>query len=142
VFEEIAPAPAPQAEALCDWLDSITLAERRAADALPMSTEAGSGPWWATANPSVSSLQITAIVAARALRVAADDPAVAAHPWLERATSFCLEAIDAISELPFAYPVPTAGGDPGRFDTAGRNRARRSHPPRCGSVRSRPASAE
>jgi hypothetical protein len=41
--------------------------------------------------------------AAAAQRVAAHDPAVAAHPWLERATRYCLEAIEAMDEAPFAY---------------------------------------
>jgi len=103
VFAEIAPATAPQAAALCDWLDSITLADGGLPMALPMSMTAGSGPWWASADPTISSLQITSIVTARALHVAAHDPAVAAHPWLERATTYCLEAIDAMYETPFAY---------------------------------------
>jgi hypothetical protein len=51
----------------------------------------------------VSSLQITAIAAASAHRVAAHDPAVADHPWLKRATSHCLAAIEAMDEAPFAY---------------------------------------
>jgi hypothetical protein len=103
VFEEVGPAATPPAVSLCDWLESITLADGGLPMALPMSTTAGSGPWWAAADPSVSSLQITAIVTARAARVAARDPAVEAHPWLARATDFCLEAIDAMREKPFAY---------------------------------------
>jgi hypothetical protein len=35
--------------------------------------------------------------------VAAHDPAVAAHPWLERATRYCLNAIEALDETPSAY---------------------------------------
>jgi len=103
VFEDVAPATAPHAAALCDWLDSVTLPDGGLPMALPLSVTAGSGPWWATADPSVSSLQITAAVAAAAHRVAAHDPAVAAHPWLERATRYCLNAIAAIDQAPFAY---------------------------------------
>jgi hypothetical protein len=103
VFAEVGPAASRQAVALCDWLDSITLADGGLPMALPMSTGAGSGPWWASADPSVSSLQITAIVAARALGVAERDPAVAAHPWLAKATDYCVEAIDTMRERPFAY---------------------------------------
>jgi hypothetical protein len=51
----------------------------------------------------VSSLQITSVTAATAHRVAAHDPAVAEHPWLERATRYCLNAIEAIGDAPFAY---------------------------------------
>ena len=55
------------------------------------------------ADPSVSSPQITLVTAAAAQRVAGYDPAVAGHPWLERATRYGLTAIDAIHEAPFAY---------------------------------------
>jgi hypothetical protein len=103
VFEEIAPATTPQAAALCDWLDSISLPDGGLPMALPLGMTAGSGPWWVAADPSLSSLQITAVTAAAAQRVAAHDPAVAAHPWLERATGYCLTAIEAIRDATFAY---------------------------------------
>ena len=103
VFEDIAPATALQAEALCDWLDAVSLPDGGLPMALPSSMSAGSAPWWREADPSVSSLQITVVTAANAHRVAAYDPAVAGHPWLERATRYCLTAIDAIHEPPFAY---------------------------------------
>jgi hypothetical protein len=103
VFEDIAPAIAPQAATLCDWLDSITLPDGGMPFAMPLSMTAGSGPWWAAADLSVSSLQITSVTAAAAHRVAAHDPAVAAHPWLERATGYCLRAIESIDRPPFAY---------------------------------------
>ena len=103
VFEEVAPATAPQAAQLCDWLDSVTLPDGGLPMALPARSSAGNAPWWEAADPSVSSLQITVFTAASAHRVAAGDPAVASHPWLERATSYCLSAIDGIGEAPFAY---------------------------------------
>ena len=103
VFEDIAPATAPQAVALCDWLDSVTLPDGGLPMALPLGTTAGSGPWWASADPSVSSLQITAVVATAAHRAAAHDSGVAAHPWLRRATRYCLDAIAALDDAPFAY---------------------------------------
>ena len=68
VFAEVGGAP--EAVALCDWLDSVTLPDGGLPMALPMSTTAGSGPWWAAADPSESSLQITSISAANAHRVA------------------------------------------------------------------------
>jgi hypothetical protein len=103
VFEEIAPATTPHAAVLCDWLDSVTLADGGLPMALPLSMTAGSAPWWAGADPSVSSLQITTVAAAGANRVAPHDAAVAAHPWVERANRYCLEAIEAMDEAPFAY---------------------------------------
>ena len=103
VFEEIAPATAPQAAALCDWLESVTLPDGGLPMALPLRVPAGSGPWWKAADPSLSSLQITAVAAAAAQRVAAHDPAVATHPWLDRATRYCLSEIEAMDQAPFAY---------------------------------------
>ena len=38
-------------------------------------------------------------------RVARQDPAVAAHPWLATATQFCLDAIDRIAEQPHAIEL-------------------------------------
>jgi hypothetical protein len=103
VLEEIAPETAPQAIALCDWLESIALADGGLPFALPLGLTAGSARWWTESDPAASSLQITAITTAAAQRVATRDPAVAGHPWLERATSYCLDAIRAIDEEPFAY---------------------------------------
>jgi hypothetical protein len=103
VFEEIAPATSPHAAVLCDWLDSVTLPDGGLPMALPLGMTVGTAPWWAGADPLVSSLQITTVAAAGANRVAAHDAAVADHPWLERANRCCLEAIEAMDEAPFAY---------------------------------------
>lgn len=109
VFEDIAPATSSQAEELCDWLGSITLADGGVPFALPVASDAGCAPFWANADPTVSSLQITAIVTANAQRVAAHDLAVAGHPWLSRATDYCLGAIAAMGDdwhtLEFAFAV-------------------------------------
>ena len=51
VFEDIAPATALQAAALCDWLDSVSLPDGGLPLALPSSTSAGSAPWWREADP-------------------------------------------------------------------------------------------
>jgi hypothetical protein len=56
-------------------------------------------------SPTVASLQISAVVPGTAHRVAAHDPAVAAHPWLTRATDYCLAAIDALDDAPFAIAL-------------------------------------
>jgi hypothetical protein len=103
VFEQIAPATAPQARTLCDWLDSVTLLDGGLPMALPLGIDAGSAPWWQGADATASSLQITAFTTAVAQRVAAHDEAVASHPWLERATRYCLDAIAALDDAPFAY---------------------------------------
>jgi hypothetical protein len=105
VFEDIAPATSEQGAELCDWLGSIALPDGGLPFALPVGSAAGSAPFWANADPAVSSLQITAVVASIANRVAAHDPAVADHPWLKRATDYCLEAIAAKGEDWFALEL-------------------------------------
>ncbi|MBF8192753.1 hypothetical protein ITP53_45165 [Nonomuraea sp. K274] len=107
-FEAIAPVTTPRAVALCDWLDSVTLPDGGLPFALPLTVAAGTAPWWAGGDPAASSLQITSVSAAAAHGVAAHDPAVAAHPWLDRATRYCLDAIEALDERPHAYVLSFA----------------------------------
>src|ERR671925_1579367 len=76
VFADVAPVTAPQAAELCDWLDTVALPDGGLPFALPVEDPSGCAPFWANADPEVFSLQITALVAAYANRVAAHDPAV------------------------------------------------------------------
>src|SRR5690606_4877628 len=108
VMAEIAPATTPRAAALCAWLESVTCDDGGLPFALPLGLPAATAPWWAGGDPSVSSLQVPSVSAAAAHRVAAHDPAVAAHPWLRRATAYCLEAIGALREPPGAYVLAFA----------------------------------
>jgi hypothetical protein len=108
VFADIAPVTAPEAVELCDWLDAVALPDGGLPFALPVEDPSGCAPFWAQADPRAFSLQITAIVAAHANRVAAHDPGVAGHPWLARATSCCLAAIDALEAAPAAYELAFA----------------------------------
>ena len=93
---------------LCDWLDAVALPGGGLPFALPIEDASGCAPFWAQADPQAFSLQITAIVAAHANRVAAHDPAVAGHPWLARATSCCLAAIGELEAAPAAYELAFA----------------------------------
>src|SRR4051794_2208998 len=102
-FAGVAPARSRHAVALCDWLGAVTLADGGLPFALPVAHASGLAPFWATADPTVSSLQITAYVAATAHRTG--DPDVAAHAWLARATDYCLRAIADLAEDPFALVV-------------------------------------
>jgi hypothetical protein len=108
VFADVAPVTAPEAAELCDWLDGVALPDGGLPFALPIEDASGCAPFWANADPQAFSLQITAIVAAHANRVAAHDPAVAAHPWLARATRRSLAAIDALETAPAAYELAFA----------------------------------
>jgi hypothetical protein len=107
-FADVAPATSPHAAQLCDWLAPVSLPDGGLPFALPVRDPAGCAPFWASADPTVSSLQITAYVAGTAHRVAAHDPAVAAHPWLERATDYCIATIEALDEAPFAIALSAA----------------------------------
>ncbi|WP_354700661.1 hypothetical protein DSM112329_00946 [Paraconexibacter sp. AEG42_29] len=92
VFADAAPATSPRAAELCDWLARVTLPDGGLPFALPVPDPSGCAPFWTDADPAASSLQITAIVATAAWRVADHDPAVAAHPWLATATDYCVAA--------------------------------------------------
>jgi hypothetical protein len=126
VFEDIAPATTPRAVELCDWLESVTLPDGALPFALPVDRSAGCAPFWANADPAVSSLQITAIVTANAQRVAAHDLAVAEHRWLAQASDFCAAAIEArddpqAMELAFSVQFADAVRDTGLLDKLGRH---------------------
>jgi hypothetical protein len=99
---DVAPVVSGRAPELCDWLAGVTLPDGGLPFALPVPDPAACAPFWATADSETSSLQITAVVAAAAHRVAAFDPAVARHPWLTRATEYCLRAVRDLGPEPHA----------------------------------------
>lgn len=107
-FADVAPTTTPRAAELCDWLASVCLADGGLPFALPVASSAGCAPFWTGGDRTVSSLQSTAFVVAAALRVAAHDPAVAAHPWLERATQYCLRTVAALDTAPQAIELAFA----------------------------------
>lgn len=90
----------PHAVELCDWLESVALSDGGLPFALPATAAAGNAPWWETADKSVSSLQITAFTLVAARQVAEVDPGVAEHPWLERATEYCIGAVGGMEGKP------------------------------------------
>jgi hypothetical protein len=108
VLADIGPVTAPEAVELCDWLDAVALPDGGLPFALPIEDPSACAPFWAQADPQSFSLQITAIVLAHAHRVAAHDSAVAGHPWLARATSCCLAAIEALEAAPQPYELAFA----------------------------------
>jgi len=136
VFADVAPATTDRARQLCDWLASVSNADGGLPFALPQPDPAASAPFWLDPSPE-SNLQITAIVAATAHRVAATDPAVAGHPWLARATDHCLAAVRDLDAQPHAMVLAFAAqlldaAAPGRPEAAELVEALRPHVPADG----------
>lgn len=110
-FEALAdagPATSPHATALLDWLKSVTLPDGGLPFALPIGDPVACAPFWVHADPSESSLQITAAAATQAYRAARWDETVRDHSWLKTATQYCFDAIRRIDEAPFAYVLSFA----------------------------------
>lgn len=105
---DVAPVTSSRAVELGDWLASVSLPDGGLAFALPVADDAAVAPFWAKADPTVSSLQITSYVVAAAQRVAVGDPAVAGHEWLGRATRYCLDAIAALGATVHAIVLNAA----------------------------------
>ena len=105
VLAEAAPATSDLAPALCDWLASATLDDGGLPFSVAGAATPGTAPWWAGADPARSSLHITAAVVADGLAVAGHDARVASHPWLPRATDFCLREIAARADRFSAYEL-------------------------------------
>ena len=109
-------ATSPLAAELCDWLEFATLADGGLPFALPMAITAGCAPFWAGADATTSSLQITSVVAARASRRRArprgrrPPVARARHRLLPRrdrgargrpggyVLAFCIQFLDAVHD--------------------------------------------
>jgi len=105
-FEALAaagPRTSPRVIDLLDWLDGASLDDGGLPFALPIADPTGCAPFWVSADPGESSLQITAAVVAQAHRAARYDETIRAHRWLSRATGYCFEQIRRIDERPFAY---------------------------------------
>ncbi len=105
VLADIRDPKNQRAPQLCDWLADHTLADGGVPFSLPYPDTAGSAPHWTGADTTVSSLQMTAQLAAQAHRLARHRTDVAGHPWLATATSYCLNAIEQIVEEPQAHEL-------------------------------------
>lgn len=84
---------------ICDWLAGHTLADGGVPFGLAHADTAGSAGHWTGADPTRSSVQMTTQLAAQAHRLARVRPDIADHPWLARATDYCLAAIDEATDL-------------------------------------------
>lgn len=108
MFADVAPVTTPHAVQLCDWLESVSFPDGGLPFAFPVADPTACAPFWTGADPTVFSLQSTAFVASAAWRVAGHDPAVAAHPWLARATETALRAIRDLDEMPHVIELSFA----------------------------------
>ena len=102
VLADVAPETSEMAVQLCDWADSVSFEDGSLPFAFAMDDGPGSAPFWAKADESEPSLWMTSAVCGPAHRVADRDPAVAEHPWLAKATDYCLTQTAALDEQPFA----------------------------------------
>src|SRR4051812_23833703 len=106
VFADVGEAASYRAMELCDWLMSVALPDGGLPFALPVPDPAACAPFWAGADSSSSSLQITGIVARAAHLAAARIPAVAEHPWLATATDHGVRVVAGLTESP--HPMELA----------------------------------
>jgi hypothetical protein len=105
VLAELAPTTTSRAVELCDWIHAHSLPDGSLPMVLPISNPVVCASLWANADTTAPSLQMTAQVAAGALLVARHDSAVREHPWLARATNWCLDAIERIDGTPVAHEL-------------------------------------
>jgi hypothetical protein len=105
LMSEVAPLIPTGAAALCDWLLDNTLPDGGLPLALPVSDPTGCAALWLEPDTGTSSLQMTAQVAANAHLVGRHDEAVHDHPWLARATEWCLAAVLRLDEAPAAHEL-------------------------------------
>lgn len=103
--EVAATTPSRRAFDLCDWLGRHSLADGGLPLTLPVTDPGACAPAWLGTDHEASSLQMTAQVAAMAHLVARHDEAVAAHPWLARATGWCLDAIARLDNASSAHEL-------------------------------------
>jgi hypothetical protein len=99
VLAEIRDVTTPRPVEICDWLAGHSLADGGMPFILPFTDTVGSAGHWVSGDPSVSSVQMTTQLAAQAHRLARVRPDVAAHPWLGRATDYCLAELEQARDL-------------------------------------------
>jgi hypothetical protein len=105
VLAEVRDTKSQLGPRLCNWLAEHTRADGGLPFALPYSDTAGSAPNWMAADSAVSSLMMTAQLAAQAHRLARHRGDVAGHAWLVSATPYCLDALERLDETPPAMEL-------------------------------------
>lgn len=107
-LEVLAETPDPTtglvADALLTWLADHALPDGGLPFALTVDDPTGCAPHWVSAAPTTSSLQMTSQVAGHA-QLLAPHASVAEHPWLARATRYCVDTIRDLDQAPHAYEL-------------------------------------
>ncbi|GAA3300624.1 hypothetical protein Dvina_30335 [Dactylosporangium vinaceum] len=105
VLADAGDGRSPRPIEVCDWLAAHSRADGGIPFGLPHDDTAGNAKHWVDADPAVSSLQMTAQLAAQAHRIARRRADVAGHPWLAAATAYCIDQIERLGADPHAYVV-------------------------------------
>lgn len=105
VLAELGQRTTARSAELCNWIDAVSRPGGSLPLALPTPEPAGCIGFWTNADTEAPSLQMTAQVAANAHLVARFDDDVRAHPWLARATAWCLDAIGNLRGAPSAHEL-------------------------------------
>jgi len=98
VLADIADVASDRPREMCDWLAGNSLADGGIPFGLPHADSQGSAGHWTSADPTASSLQMTAQLAAQAHRLARWRQDVAGHSWLAAATDYCLTKIENLDQ--------------------------------------------
>lgn len=98
VLADIRDASSERPREICDWLAGHSLTDGGMPFSLPHADTEGSAGHWTNADASVSSLQMTAQLAAQAHRLAPLRSDVAGHSWLAAATDYCVSKIEGLQE--------------------------------------------
>lgn len=88
IMDELDALDGPMVTAACGYLETITTANGGVPFVLPSVRDTPRAPWWQTEDDPPGTLNPTAAIAGllHKHRIA--------HPWLERATAFCWQAIE------------------------------------------------
>ena len=98
----------PRAGELCDWLAAVTLPDGGLPFALPVPDPAACAPFWAGADGTASSLQITAVIVATAPGSRRTTPPSPRTPGWPGRRTFCLDAVADLGDAPHAMELAFA----------------------------------
>lgn len=90
VLDEIGALGEPEADRLCDWLESVTSADRGVPAVLPSLRDYPRPPWLPVVDDPAGGLLPTGPIVALLMKNKV------AHPWVESATEFCWQAVGTL----------------------------------------------